>query len=144
MNTSSKNRERITVTLDHDTYNQLKNIADKNHISIAEAMRRYIEAGLNGNLTESNINYISTIIREQLRIVMQPSVERLAALSAKTCIQASTAAYLTAETIARFVPEELQEDVKSVYEDARKKGVHYMKNKIPDDNVSDDDEIKNI
>lgn len=60
---------------------------------------------------------------------MQPSVERLAALSAKTCIQASTAAYLTAETIARFVPDEFQEDVQQVYEDARKKGVRYTKAK---------------
>ena len=133
MSTSNKDRERVTVTLDRVTPNQLKNIADKNHISISEVMRRYVEAGLNGNLAEENINYISTIIREQLRIVMQPSIERLAALSAKTCIQASAAAYLTAETIARFVPVELQEDVASVYEDARKKGVKYTKSRISDE-----------
>jgi len=122
-------RVRITVTFDSETYKYLKNISDKNHISISETVRRYTEAGLNGNLSESNINYVSTIIREQLRNVMQPSVERLAALSAKTCIQASTAAYLTAETIARFVPDEFQEDVQQVYEDARKKGVRYTKAK---------------
>lgn len=133
MSTSNKDRERVTVTLDRVTHNQLKNIADKNHISISEVMRRYVEAGLNGNLAEENINYISTIIREQLRIVMQPSIERLAALSAKTCIQASAAAYLTAETIARFVPVELQEDVASVYEDARKKGVRYTKSRVSDE-----------
>ena len=133
MSTSNKDRERVTVTLDRVTHNQLKNIADKNHISISEVMRRYVEAGLNGNLAEENINYISTIIREQLRIVMQPSIERLAALSAKTCIHASAAAYLTAETIARFVPVELQEDVASVYEDARKKGVKYTKSRISDE-----------
>ena len=81
-------RVRITVTFDSETYKLLKNISDKNHISISETVRRYTEAGLNGNVSESNINYISAIIREQLRIVMQPSIERLAALSAKTCIQA--------------------------------------------------------
>ena len=133
MSTSNKDRERVTVTLDRVTHNQLKNIADKNHISISEVMRRYVEAGLNGNLAEENINYISTIIREQLRIVMQPSIERLAALSAKTCIQASAAAYLTAEAIARFVPVELQEDVAAVYEDARKKGVRYTKSRVSDE-----------
>lgn len=127
MSIQNKNRERITITLDKETYTQVKNIADKNHISISEAVRRYLDAGLNGSLSESNIDYISNIIREQLRTVMQPSIERLAALSAKTCIQTSTAAYLTAETIARFVPEELQEDVQQIYEDARKKGVRYTK-----------------
>ena len=122
-------RVRITVTFDSETYKLLKNISDKNHISISETVRRYTEAGLNGNLSESNINYISAIIREQLRIVMQPSIERLAALSAKTCIQA----YLTAEAIARFVPVELQEDVAAVYEDARKKGVRYTKSRVSDE-----------
>ena len=130
---TDKDRERVTITLDKTTYTQLKNIADKNHISISEAVRRYLDAGLNGSLAASNINYISNIIREQLRIVMQPSIERLAALSAKTCIQASTAAYLTAETIARFVPVELQEEVQEVYEDARKKGVRYTKIKSFDE-----------
>ena len=130
---ADKDRERVTITLDKTTYTQLKNIADKNHISISEAVRRYLDAGLNGSLAASNINYISNIIREQLRIVMQPSIERLAALSAKTCIQASTAAYLTAETIARFVPVELQEEVQEVYEDARKKGVRYTKIKSFDE-----------
>ncbi len=128
-----KDRERVTITLDKTTYTQLKNIADKNHISISEAVRRYLDAGLNGSLAASNIDYISNIIRDQLRIVMQPSIERLAALSAKTCIQASTAAYLTAETIARFVPVELQEEVQEVYEDARKKGVRYTKIKSFDE-----------
>lgn len=133
MKTLNNNRERITVTLDKELYTQLKNIADKNHISISEAVRRYVQAGLNGSLSEANIDYICKIVREQLRIVMQPSIERLAALSAKTCIQASATAYLTAETIARFVPVELQEDVQLVYEEARKKGVRYTKTKTVDE-----------
>ena len=133
MKTLNNNRERVTVTFDSDTYIQVKNIADKNHISISEAVRRYVQAGLNGSLSKSNIDYISKIVREQLRVVMQPSIERLAALSAKTCIQASAAAYLTAETIARFVPDELQEDVQLVYEEARKKGVRYTKTKTVDE-----------
>lgn len=133
MKTLNNNRERITVTLDKELYTQLKNIADKNHISLSEAVRRYVQAGLNGSLSETNIDYICKIVREQLRVVMQPSIERLAALSAKTCIQASAAAYLTAETIARFVPEELQEDVQLVYEEARKKGVRYTKSKTADE-----------
>lgn len=133
MKTLNNNRERITVTLDEEMYAQLKNIADKNHISLSEAVRRYVQTGLNGSLSEANIDYICKIVREQLRVVMQPSIERLASLSAKTCIQASAAAYLTAETIARFVPEELQEDVQLVYEEARKKGVRYTKTKTVDE-----------
>lgn len=126
-------RHRITVSFDDEAYRQLKNISDKEVISLSETVRRYVQSGLNGNLAAENLDYISKIIREQLRCVMQPSVERLAALSAKTCIQAGTAAYLTAETIARFVPEEYQEDVAEVFEQARRKAVVYIKQKNAED-----------
>ena len=126
---NKKDNPRITVTFDDETYEQLKNIADKNHCSISEVVRKYTTNGLNGSLSESNIDYVSAIIREQLRVVMQPLSDRLTSMTAKTCIQASTAAYLTAETIARFVPDEYQEDLIQVYEKARKKGVQYLKQK---------------
>lgn len=124
-----RRRRRITVSFSDEEYNQLKNIADKNNVSMSETARRYVDSGLNGTLSSENIDFISKIVREQLRVVLQPQVDRLASLTAKTCIQASTAAYLTAETIARFVPEDYQEDVLTVYEQARKKGVSYTRQK---------------
>jgi len=51
----------------------------------------------------------------------------LAALSAETCIQAVTAAYLPAEAILIFDPENRSEEVIITYEEARKKAVQYMK-----------------
>lgn len=38
----------------------------------------------------------------------------------------ASATYLTAETIARFLPLELQEDYLEVYEKARKKAIAYI------------------
>lgn len=126
-------RRRIVISVDDEMYEQLKNIADQNHISLSEAGRRGLQAALNGSLSKTNLDFVSKIIREQLRAVMQPSVERLAALSAKTCVQAAAAAYLTAETISRFVPDEMQEDMISVYEQARKKAVVYVKKRNAED-----------
>lgn len=119
----------FSITFDDELYNQVKLIADKNGISIAETVRILVGQSLDGELSKSNLDYISKIIRTQLRDVLQPSVERLAALSAKTCVQAGTAAYLTAETIAKFVPDDLQEDVMDTYERSRKKAVAYTQQK---------------
>ena len=91
--------------------------------------RDYIIQGLNGNLTQDNLEFIAPIIREQLRSVLAPFVERLAKLTSKTCVQAGTAAYLSAEAILRFVPSELQLDVEEAYEAARKKAVRYLQGK---------------
>ena len=101
----------FSVTFDDELYKQVKLLADKNGMSISEAVRTLVSQSLDGELSRSNLDYISKIIRTQLRDVMQPSVERLAALSAKTCVQAGTAAYLSAEAIAKFVPDTLQEDI---------------------------------
>lgn len=118
---------RINVTFDEKTYMQIKLIAEKRGSSMSEVCRLFILDSLNGELTKENIDFVSSIIREQLKIVLHPSIERLAALSAKTCMQASTSAYLTAETIARFVPEDLQMDVQDAYNAARKKAVQYIR-----------------
>lgn len=124
--------ERINVTFDEETYKQIKLIAEKRNCSMSEVCRLFTMDGLNGTLTTSNIDFISSIIREQMKIILRPSVERLAALSAKTCMQASTAAYLTAETIAKFVSPDLQMDVQDAYNAARKKAVKYIKQRPED------------
>lgn len=121
---------RINVAFDNETYRQIRLIADRNHCSMSEVVRRYTKEGLNGALTGSNLDYISSVLRDQLRIVLRPSIDRLASLSAKTCIQASTSAYLNAEALARLVPVDLQLDLEDAYCTARKKAVLYTKNKI--------------
>lgn len=116
-------RKRINITFDEETYRTLKTLAAKDHVSIATLVRQYTEEGITGKVTQDNIDFISVILREQLVNILTPQVERLASLSAKTCIEATTATYLTAETIAKFVPGEDQEDMREVYEKARKKAI---------------------
>lgn len=127
--------KRIYVSFSDEDYEQIRNIAHKQNKSMSEVVRDFSIEGLNGTVGAANIDMITTIIRTQLRDVMRPSIDRLAALSAKTCVQASTAAYLTAETVARFVPDNLQLDVKDAYESARKKGVEYTRRASSEDEI---------
>ena len=117
---------RTSVTFDDEIYRQLKLIADKNGDSVAGTVRDLVQRSLDGELAAANITFIAGIIREQLKDVMQPYVERLAAISAKSGVQAGAAAYLAAEAIAKFVPVNMQAEVSETYEQARKKAVAYM------------------
>lgn len=117
---------RISVTFDDEVYRQLKLIADKNGDSVASVVRELVQRSLDGELTAANLTFITSIIRGQLKDVIQPFIERLAALNAKTGVQAGAAAYLAAEAIAKFVPDNMQAEITETYEQARKKAVAYM------------------
>lgn len=123
---------RINVSFDPDTYEQIKHFAARENKSMSEVVRNWSIEGLNGELNTKNIAFITELLRGQLQDVMQPYVNRLAALSAKTCIQAGTAAYLSAEAILKFVPLKQQQEVEISYELARKKAVAYLKGKTDD------------
>lgn len=123
-------RKRINVTFDLESYNQISMLADLRRISMSELLREWSLEALNGQIGANNIDLVTKIISQELKNIIQPQIERLASLGAKTCVQASTSAYLNAEALANLVPLELQTDIKDIYEVARKKGVAYTKNKI--------------
>lgn len=124
-----ENRKRIYPTLELEQFEQLEKLAAKRGITVPDLVREFIEQGLTNNYCVENIDLITNILRTQLNDILKPAVDRMAALSSKAAVQSATAAYLTAETIAKFVPDELQEDYLEVYEAARKKGVAYVKGK---------------
>lgn len=120
-------RQNVTIGFEVETYEELKRIAAIKNISFNQVVRNYCRQGIKGKITADNSDEIVQIVREQVRDVMKPQVERLASLCAKACIQAYTSSLLCAETINRLVPEDKQEDVVEIYEKAKKQGVRIMK-----------------
>lgn len=128
--------KRINVTFEVSDYEQIRNLAHKEGRTMSEIVREAAIDNLTVRINAENIDMITHIIREQLRDILKPDIERLAALSAKTCVQSSTATYLTAETISKFVPLQEQEEFRECYEKARKKGVEYTRRKLGSDNMT--------
>lgn len=120
---------RISITVLPHEYDEIRRLASAKDVSMGEVCRQYIIQGLNGTITQNNIDFLVPIIREQLQSVLSPSTERLAKICVKSCVQAGAAAYLSAEALAKFVPEEYQMDFEEAYEAARKKAVRYLKGK---------------
>lgn len=122
-------RKSITFEITEDRYKQIQTLAAKRNTSMNAVVREYVEAGLNGTLTEANMEVIVPIIRKQLQDILKVHTDRLAAMESKTCIQAGAAAYLCAEVLSRFLPENKQIDYMEAYESARRKAVQYLKGK---------------
>lgn len=133
---SEKDKEkdfyRISVTLDKNTYNQLKEIASNRGESLANVMRENIKKGLASNWINENSNMVATLVRQQMEIVLKPHTERLAKLMSKSGHMSATAAFLNVQALMDLVPKENRKDVKGMYDSARKKAVEYMRTKTED------------
>lgn len=123
----NENRKTLPVLFSKSEYENLKRYAALNDKSMSTVVREFTEKGLNGELTQQNIDFLTPIIRQQLESIMELRVERLASMIAKTCIQAGTAAYLSAEALNSFVPIQNQRSFMDAYDAARKKAIQYMK-----------------
>lgn len=123
----SESRHTIPVLFTNDEYENLKRYAALSGKSMSSVIREFTTKGIAGELTEENIDFLTPIIRTQLKSIMDAQFERLAAMVAKTCIQAGTAAYLSAEALNSFVPAQHQRSFVDAYDAARKKAIQYVK-----------------
>lgn len=133
-------RETIQVLFTTEEYENIKRYAAITNQSMSTIVRKFTTEGIIGELTEKNIDFLTPIIRSQLKSIMDMQYERQAAMIAKTCIQAGAAAYLSAEALNSFVPDDKKRDFLSAYEAARKKAVQYLRSSVlMDVTVPDDD-----
>lgn len=120
---------RFSVTVDEEAYKKITLISQREGQSQAATIRSLIQESLSLHVSEDNLDFITDIISTQIKAALAPYMERMIKLNAKACIQAGTAAYLTAETLSQFVPLQQQQDFYEAYEKARKKAVADIKSK---------------
>lgn len=120
---------RISVTFTEEEYLQMKKISMRSHQSQSETIRNLVGEALRLHVTEDNLDFITTIMSDQIKASLAPYMERLIKLNAKTCIQSGTSVYLNAEALSQFVPISQQQDFLEAYERARKKAIADLKSK---------------
>lgn len=123
---------KTTIRLDKETYNQLNAISKKTNESLAEVIRQVIKKGLANEWVDENKDVVAHIVREQMEVVLKPHVERLAKLSAKTGIMATTSTFLNVQAFQDLVPAERRKEPRDMYDKARKKAIEYMRTKEED------------
>ncbi len=129
--------KRYSICIDDKTYEILNNISKSEDKTLAEVTREIIKKGLAAEWVDENKDMVSSIVREELRAVLKPSVERLAKISSKAGHMSATAAFLNVQALMDLIPKERQRDVRPMYSKARKMAVDYMKNKTEDWDVKD-------
>lgn len=127
------------LRLPDELHKELFAAAKGNEKAMAALARKYIREGLERESSEKSADYIAKIVREQMAIVLKPSVERLAKLMSKTGHMASAATFLTVQAFMDLVPPENRKIPQDMYERAKKKAAAYMK--MPVDEFNDNESI---
>lgn len=129
--------KEVHLRVSEDVHEKIKKIADKEGESISEITRRLIDDGLSLAIGNENKDVIASIVREELRAVLKPSIERLAKINSKSGHMSATAAFLNVQALMDLIPKEQRRDVRAMYEKARKMAVGYMKSTTEDFDTND-------
>lgn len=124
--------KRISITFNDDQAEVIEKIARREGKSFADTVRRLCDEAIKIEASADNINLVTGIIDERLRLILKPHVERLASLSANGAIMSATSTFLNAQALAEFVPVEKRRNLVETYEKAKFKGVAYVKGRVTD------------
>lgn len=117
----------IHLRLNEDIYKKIENISNASGDSFSEITRVLINKGLAIDTSKNEIDFISSVIREQLEIILRPQIDRLASISSKATLMSAEATFLNVQALLDLVDTSKRKNVLTMYENARKKAVDFLK-----------------
>jgi hypothetical protein len=127
-NTNDKHKASyIPYRCDAETYETICKVAHANNLSLVEVLRSFVTDGMVKQGYKQDEDALRASMQAALKEVLQPQVERLAAIGAKAA-QLSGAAYFLLVYVARmYFPEDSRDMIDDVAAQARQLGVEYLK-----------------
>ncbi|ASA23397.1 hypothetical protein B9T62_22865 [Paenibacillus donghaensis] len=123
---------QITVKLPKKKYEALKKYAATKHLSMADIVRAFIQKGMSVDAYTEEIDFITTIIRQEITIAINGLSNRLAGLASKDLIMSAASYYSTIAIIADLIDVNRYTTFREIEKKARQLAVEYMKMKLTD------------
>ncbi|WP_081394356.1 hypothetical protein [Paenibacillus odorifer] len=128
----SEKTVQITVKLPKKQYDALKKYAASKHLSMADIVRAFIQKGMSIESYTQEIDFITTIIRQEINIAIGGLSNRLAGLASKDLIMSAAAYYSTIAIIADLIDTNRYTTFREIEKKARQLAVEYTKMKLTD------------
>lgn len=125
-----KKATRRSVVIPDDVYDNVKKLAVQKHITAAEVMRNLIAKGITVSFIEDSEGLVRRIVHDEVDLVMNRGVERLAKLTAKSAKTSASALYLLLLLIQSDYAEE--ETAQEMLTNALQQAAIYLKVKEKD------------
>lgn len=127
MSTDKHRAEYIPFRCSKEMKQKIGALAAEQRLTKSEVLRDIVEKGL--AVTGSNLDddYLYGLIKRAVEEVTRPSVDRLAAISAKATQISSAAFFMSIYAATRDGSEAEQAEVREAAESARSLGIQYLK-----------------
>jgi hypothetical protein len=119
--------KRVTFHLPVDTADKIERLAVKENQDVSKIIRRAIDNHLSIQANRDDIDYISNIIRQEVKAEIGKQANRLAAMLFKIGVITAGNYFLAVRMLSDMISPSMQEDFKDINSNARKLGIDYMK-----------------
>lgn len=124
--------QQITVKLPKSQYLALKKYAASKHLTMADIVRAFIQKGMDIEAYTQEIDFITSIIRQEIQIAINGLSNRLAGLASKDLIMSAAAYYSTIAIIADLIYTHRYTTFREIERKARQLAVEFTKMKLSD------------
>jgi len=121
-----KNQTR-SVIFPADMLEQIEKAAAKKHVYASDIIRDCVKKGLSVQSYEENIDFLSGIIRLEVKAEIGKRANRLAAMLFKIGVISAGNYFLAARMLSDVISPSMQDDFKDINSNARRLGIDYMK-----------------
>jgi hypothetical protein len=133
----------LRVVISKEMRSDLKNMAAKKNVPIAELVRNLLAVSLTDDAASRGQVVVRQAVRAEVKVGLKRVADRLGSLGAKAVIAAATAEQLMVDILERAVSsgstsEERKCMAGILHEDARKKAVMQLKKSVADDDYEID------
>jgi len=118
---------RITIRLPIALAEKIEKLAARENQDTSKIIRKAIERHLHIQSTRDDVDFISGIIRQEIKAETDKQANRLAAMLFKVGVIASGNYFLNARMLSDVISPSMLEDFKDINSNARRLGISYMK-----------------
>jgi len=138
-----KKTQKRSVTFGVDTLEQLDKLALRKKTSTSELVRVYVEKGLAIDGHKDDVDFIATIVRQEIKAQLDTQIDRLAKMLMKTGKISAGLYYLVLKLLLKQYGSTKSQSLKELATETRKMGVKYMQMRDYqiNDYLEDDDMI---
>ncbi len=118
--------KRVTIHLPIETVKKIEKLATKNNQDTSKEIRKAIDGYLNIQATKDDIDFISKIIRQEVKVEIEKQANRICAMIYKIGTISAANYYLSSRALTDLINPSFQVDFKDMAEHSRKLGLLYM------------------
>ena len=133
-NRTSEDKNKRSIRFEAGTMKELKKLAGRTNVTVSDIVREYVKKGLTIDSYKEDTDLIREIVREELKDVLEPQVNRIVKMLMKIGKVSAGTMYSTLNLIQTLSDQEQQDQQEYFEMVARclRLGVDYMKKKDVD------------